>query len=238
MKADDSVFYTFNAVTNTVMDSTGKSVTAAGGQYFIDSTDPNNPIYGVVTLPKFTLNGNTYTVNLSTTLTDGVTSRYTLVVGGQELSVRPRQCACHRRPHDLHLQRPPIWAHPRVSYADVDAPVGSEAPSPIPLTPFSIAAGGVVGDDRRLQHPGRPEQTWCSASSAACTPTIRCTATVTVTAGRDHDDGAAADRARLRLQHGYGYVIGFVGGNGGYTVNGEPDVPVHRHDAARRPAIR
>jgi hypothetical protein len=42
MKAD-AVFYTFNAVTNTVMDATGKSAGAAGGQYFIDTTDPNNP---------------------------------------------------------------------------------------------------------------------------------------------------------------------------------------------------
>ena len=86
------------------MDSTGKTVTASGGQYFIDTTDPANPIYGVVTLPKFILNGNTYTVNLSTTLPDGVTSRYTLVVRRQELPLRPGQRACHRRPHHLHLQ--------------------------------------------------------------------------------------------------------------------------------------
>ena len=78
MKADDSIFYTFNAVSNIVMDSTSKPVTATAGQYFIDETDPANPIYGVVTLPKFILNGNTCTVNLSTTLADGVTSRYTL----------------------------------------------------------------------------------------------------------------------------------------------------------------
>ena len=44
MKGDDSVFYTFNAVTNSVMDSTGKSATAAGGQFFVDTTDPTNPI--------------------------------------------------------------------------------------------------------------------------------------------------------------------------------------------------
>ena len=89
MKADDSVFYTFNAVTNTIMDSTGKSATVGGGQYFVDATDPLNPIYAVVTLPKFTLNGNTYAVNLSTTLSDGVTSRYTLVVGGKSYLFGP-----------------------------------------------------------------------------------------------------------------------------------------------------
>ncbi|MGA2501581.1 MAG: hypothetical protein ABSH20_27895, partial [Tepidisphaeraceae bacterium] len=45
MKADDSIFYTFNAVTNTIMDSTGKSATVGGGQYFVDATDPLNPIF-------------------------------------------------------------------------------------------------------------------------------------------------------------------------------------------------
>src|SRR6185437_13823064 len=74
MKADDTVFYTYNAATNFSMDSGGKQVTPAGGQYFVDATDPLNPIYAVVTLPKFLFNGNTYNLNLSTTLADGVTS--------------------------------------------------------------------------------------------------------------------------------------------------------------------
>ncbi len=45
MKADNTVFYTFNSVTNSIMDSTGKSGSAGGGQYFVDTTDPSNPIW-------------------------------------------------------------------------------------------------------------------------------------------------------------------------------------------------
>ena len=39
--------------------------------------------------PKFTLNGNSYVVNLSTTLSDGVTPRYTLVAGGKSYPFEP-----------------------------------------------------------------------------------------------------------------------------------------------------
>ena len=52
MKADDTVFYTYNASTNSVMDSTGKSATPTGGQYFVDAIDPYNPIYAVVSSPS------------------------------------------------------------------------------------------------------------------------------------------------------------------------------------------
>jgi hypothetical protein len=89
MKADDGVFYTFNAVTNGVMDSAGKSATAGGGQFFVDTTDPTNPIWVVVSTPKFTFNGTTYAVNLSTTLSDGVTSCYTLIAGGKSYLFEP-----------------------------------------------------------------------------------------------------------------------------------------------------
>ena len=104
MKADDTVYYTYNAVNNSIYDSTGKTVTATGGQYFIDATDPANPIHVVVTLPKFILNGNTYNVNLSTTLPDGLTLRYSLIVGGKSYLFESGQRASHRRPHHLHLQ--------------------------------------------------------------------------------------------------------------------------------------
>jgi len=52
VKADDGIFYTFNAITNYAMDTTGKSVTAIGTPYFVDETDPTNPIWGVITLPN------------------------------------------------------------------------------------------------------------------------------------------------------------------------------------------
>ena len=103
MKADNTVFYTFNAVASTVMDSTGKSATVTGGQYFVDTTDPLNPIYGVATLPKFTLNGNTYTFNLS----HHAAGRCDLPLYPHrrraKLPVRTRQRACHCRSDHLHL---------------------------------------------------------------------------------------------------------------------------------------
>ena len=88
MKAD-TPFYTYNAVSNITFDSTNKTATAAGGQYFIDTTDPANPIYVVVTLAKFVNNTNTYNINLNTTLPDGVTPCYTLVAGGKSYLFNP-----------------------------------------------------------------------------------------------------------------------------------------------------
>ena len=52
----------------------------------VDPRHADQMVRGVVTLPKFTFNGNTYAVNLATTEPDGLTSRYTLVVGGNNLS--------------------------------------------------------------------------------------------------------------------------------------------------------
>ena len=215
----DGVFYTLNAVANTVMDSTGKSVTAAGGQYFIDSTDPNNLICGVVTLPKFTLNGNTCTVNLGTTLSDGVTSRYTLVIGGQSYQFGPDNAHVTVDRTVFTFNAPNLGAS-SVSYNDVDAPIGSEAPSPIPLTPFSIAAGGGSATIDVFNTPGGLKDMVLGVTGRLYTydPVH---ATVTVTQG--------AISTKVLLQTGlvfasstnYGYVIGYVGGlNGGYTING------------------
>jgi len=57
------------------------AATADGSQYFVDDTDPANSIWGVIAPPQFSLWGDTYTINVNTTLADGVTSRYTLVFG-------------------------------------------------------------------------------------------------------------------------------------------------------------
>jgi hypothetical protein len=142
MKGDDSIFYTFNAVTGTVMDSTGKSGGAGGGQYFVDITDPLNPIWVVVSTPKFTFNGNNYLVNLSTTLSDGVTSRYTLVVGGMSYLFEPgnTQVKVNRTIFTFNPIKGGVYT---VTCASLDAPLTSESPSPISLTPFSMTGGGL-----------------------------------------------------------------------------------------------
>ena len=91
-EGDDTVFYTVNAPLLGVdgLDRQGRRISAAS-QYFVDETDPANPIYGVVTLPTFSFNGNTYTVNLTTTLADGVTLALQPRRRRQELPLRPRQ---------------------------------------------------------------------------------------------------------------------------------------------------
>jgi hypothetical protein len=38
----DAALYTYNALTNTVMDSGGKSASVSGAQYFADTTDPQD----------------------------------------------------------------------------------------------------------------------------------------------------------------------------------------------------
>ena len=153
MKADDSVFYSVNALANTTMDSTGKAGTLAGGQYFVDTTDPTQPIYGVVALPKFTFNTNTYSVNLTTTLSDGVTSRYTLVAGGQSYLFGPDNA--HVTVNDTVFTFNPISGGTySVTYAAADAPAGAEAPSPIALTPFSVVCGGAIETVDVFNNPG------------------------------------------------------------------------------------
>ena len=153
MKADDTVFYTYNAATNFAMDSSGKQVTPAGGQYFVDATDPLNPIYAIVTMPKFQFNGNTYNLNLSTTLADGVTSRYSLIVGGKSYLFGPDNA-------HVTVDRTTFTFNPiqggayTVGYASVDQPSGGQAPSPIPLTQFAIAMGGVVATIDVFNDPG------------------------------------------------------------------------------------
>ena len=221
MKADDTVYYTFNAVNNSISDSTGKPATAAGGQYFIDATDPANPIYVVVTLPKFSLNGNSYNVNLSTTLPDGVTSRYSLIVGGKRYLFGPDNAhvTVDRTVFTFNSIMNGIYT---VTYADIDAPLANEAPSPITLTPFTVTAGGVSTVIDVFNHP---EQL---------------TAIVTGVMGHDYAYDPVhgvvtitqnATTATVPLQtglvavsySGYGYVIGFS--NQVYSVNGSPMFP-------------
>ena len=137
------------------MDSTGKSASRRPAAS-TSSTRPIRPIRStrVVTLPKFTLNGNTYSLNLSTTLADGVTSRYTLVVGGKSYLFGPDNAHVTVDRTDVHLQPASRAASYTVGYASLDQPAGDQAPSPIPLTPFSIAMGGAVATIDVFNNPG------------------------------------------------------------------------------------
>jgi hypothetical protein len=216
MKADDSIFYTFNAVTNSVMDSTGKSGSVGGGQYFVDATDSLNPIYAVVSVPKFSLNGNSYAVNLSTTLLDGVTSRYSLVVGGRSYLFGPDNA-------HVTVDRTVFTFNPisggiyTVNYSDIDAPVGAEAPTPIALTPFSMAAGGLVATIDVFNNPGGLNNIILGVVGHQYTyDPVHATATIS------HDATTTTVPLMTGMtfasNSGYGYVVGFS--NGAYTVNG------------------
>ena len=226
MKADDGVFYTFNAVTNTVMDSTGKSATAAGGQYFVDATDPGNLIWVVLATPKFTLNGNTYVVNLATTLTDGTTSRYTLVVGGRSYLFEPgnTQVQVDRTMFTFNAMKGGVYT---VSYASLDAPLATEAPSPIALTQFAMTAGGlpaggqVTTIDVFNNPAGLDGMVLGVAGRQYSYDPVGGSVTIT--------QGAATTTALIKTgivfasNSAYGYVIGFAGG--AYTVNGSQMFP-------------
>ena len=59
-----------------------------------------------------------------------------------------------------------------VTFAALDAPAGTEAPSPITLTPFSIAAGGLVATIDVFNNPADLNDIVLGVT-AASTPTIR-----------------------------------------------------------------
>jgi hypothetical protein len=225
MKADDSVFYTFNAITNGIVDSTGKSATAAGSQYFVDQTDPGNPIYAVVALPKFTLAGVTYSVNVNTSLADGVTSRYTLVFGGQSyLFDSANQVTANRTRFTFNPLTGGVYT---VTYASLDAPEVSEAPTPITLTPFSMTAGGLTTVVDVFNNPGGLQDVVLGVTGRQYTydPV---TAVVTVTAGATSTTAQLQTGITFVSNSFYGYVIGFAetgSGTGAYTVNGSPMFP-------------
>lgn len=218
MKADDSIFYTFNGVTNGIMDSTGKSATAAGSQYFVDESDPANPIYGVISLPKFTLNGNSYTVNINTTLADGVTSRYTLVAGNKSyLFDSGNHVMADLTTFTFNALEGGIYT---VSYASKDAPAVTEAPTPVTLTPFSMTAGGLTTVVDVFNNPGGLKDIVLGVMGRLYTydPVH---AVVTIAAGTTSTTAPVQTGIAFVSNTFYGYVIGFTNtGSGGYTVNG------------------
>ena len=201
-QADNAVSYTYNAITNTVMDSTNKSATPAGGQYFVDASDPNS-LYVVITLPKFTLNGNTCAINIST-------SPYTLVVGGKSY---PFQAGNTQVQADKTVFT--FNSNATVTYADADAPIGPEAPTPISLTPFSIAAGGVTKTIDVFNHPEQLAIITLSVAGRVYNydPVH---GKVTITQGAASASVLVQTGLTFASGSNFGYVIGF---NGSYTVN-------------------
>src|SRR5579872_2702695 len=223
MKADGVpiVPYTFNAVTSTVMDPTGKPATVSGGQYFIDATDPANPIFAVVTLPKFTLNGNTYAINLSTTV--GGVSRYTLIVGGKSYQFDSANTTV-----TVDLTTFTFNGFDKgkgaytVTYTAKDDPTGNQVPSPITLTPFSIAAGGGVATIDVFNSPAGLTKMILGVIGRQYTYDP-IGATVTIYQGATTATAPLATGLTFTSNSNYGYVIGTS--NGSYTVNGSPMIP-------------
>ena len=226
MKADDSVFYTYNAVTNNVMDSTGKAVIAVGGQYFVDTTDPENPIYAVIALPTFLYNGITYTVNLSTTLSDGVTSCYTLIAGGQSFLFGPDNAhvTVDRSVFTFNGFADGVYT---VSVASIDAPAVTDAPSPISLIPFTITGGGVppggqaaIYDVFNLANTLEGIILGVTGRSYNYDPVH---GVVTVTQNNTKTVVPLKTGLTFASSSSYGYVITFE--QGVYSVNGSPMFP-------------
>ena len=224
MKGDSTVFYTFNAVTSSAMDSTGKAIGASGGQYFVDTTDPANPIWVVLTMPKFQLNGTSYSVNLSTTLADGDTSQYTLVVGNKSY---PFATGSSNRVQVNRTQftfNPPTGGVYTVTYASLDAPETTDAPSPITLTPFSMVGGGLPASGQVttvdvFNAPGDLSgiSLGVVGRQYSYDPVH---GTVTVTQGTAITTAPVQTGVVFSSTSAYGYVVGFA--DNIYTVNGVP----------------
>jgi hypothetical protein len=220
----DTAFYTYDPINLYAMDTTGKSVTAAGTQYFVDETDPANPVYVVIALPKFTFDVlNTGNVNLNTTLADGVTSRYTLVFGGRSyLFDSENQVNADRSSFTFNPVEGGIYT---VTYGSLDTPVLTEFPSPITLTPFSMTAGGVTTAVDAFNNADWYKD--ISLGVLGRTYTYNAAqATVTVNAGAASTTVPIQTGVAFASNNFYGYVIDFTqdpsGTSGVYTVNGQP----------------
>ena len=157
------------------MDSTGKTVTAAADNISSTPPTPPIPIYGVVTLPKFVAQHQHLHGEPQHHAPRRRHLALHLVVGGKSY-LRPGQRPRHGRPHHVHLQ-PAHRRHLHRHLRGVDAPAGSEAPSPITLTPFTITAGWQLSRHGRcLQQPRRSERHRPRRHRPHSTPTTPSTA--------------------------------------------------------------
>ena len=162
-------------------------------------------------MPKFTLNGNTYIVNLSTTLRDGVTSRYTLVVGGKSYLFGPdnTHVTVDRTTFTFNPMQGGVYT---VTTPRSTQPAGDEAPSPITLTPFSDRDGlAVVATTRCVQHPGRLNSIVLGVIGPAVYATTRSSAKSPSRRAQAHTTVPLQTGLTSPSNSGYGYVIGYVG---------------------------
>ena len=222
---DNAVAYTVNApfintTASAVMDSTGKAAGVGGHQVFVDRTDPENPIWGIVSLPTFVLNQTTYYVFLSTSL-NGTTPRYTLSVGGQSYLFDPGNTQVTVDTTTFTFNAVADGAY-TVTYAAADAPATAEAPTPITLNPFTLVLGGGIKQVDVFNDPDGldgillgPVGRQYSYNPVAGTVTITSGATTTAA---DLQTGLGFASAS-----NYAYVLGLE--DGAYTVNGAPTLP-------------
>jgi len=212
MEADDAVFYTYNAVSATIFDSTGKSGSVSGGQYFVDTVTTQEPIYVAITLPTFTFNGNTYTVNINTTEMDGVTSLYTLVVGGKSYLFDSGNKTVTTDQTKFTFNPVTSGAY-TVTYTAIDTPSGniSTTPTPILLSPFTVTGGGRVGGlvVDVFNSPGQLQNMILGITGRQYSydPVH---ATVTITQGSTATTVPVSTGSIFASSSGYGYVIQFT----------------------------
>lgn len=223
MRADESVFYTYNAVANTVMDSAAATLTnPVPGQYFVDSTaNLQSPIFCVITPPSFLLNGNNYTFNLSTTLPDGTSSRFSMIVGTKSYLLDPGNASVTVDRTKFTFNRINHGVY-NVSYMAVDSPTASESPSSIPLTPFAMTGGGKTATIDIFNAPNSLQDISLGVQGRLYSydPTR---ATIQIS----HSGTSTTVPLQPGLIYvsptGYGYVIRHEDGK--YNVNGSPTVP-------------
>ena len=176
--------------------------------------------------PKFQLNGVSYVVNLNTTLLDGITSRYTLVVGDKSYLFEPGNTQV-QVDRTLFTFNPMTGGVYTVSYASVDAPETTDAPSPITLSQFSMTGGGLPAGGQIttidvFNTPGDLNGIILGVTGRQYSydPVH---GTVTVTQGASSTIVPVQTGVTFASNSAYGYVIAFA--NNGYTVNGSPMLP-------------
>ena len=230
VSGDDSTIYTYNAISNTIVDSVyGRTVLPVSGQYYIDNT-ASNPVYGVIILPSFILNGNTYNININTIDPGTTNSRYTLITGDQSF-LFDKNDNIHVTVDDTRFTFnavPLTGGAYTVSYAAVDQSTTLDYPSPITITPFTICAGGIVKYIDVFNHPELLEDMVLGSIGRLYAYNLT-QATMTVTVSGSPTTYAIQTEMIFTSLTGFGYAISSQGGT--YTVNGGPIYPYQASNA-------